>query len=339
MPKNTRWALIVSLNPGSIAGGSGIQYFIGRLRRDAFHRRTPGAGTHFGGDAADAALWADYGKDFYAAVSWSDVPREDGRRIWLGWMNNWQYAQSIPTSPWRSVQSLPRTLALRDHVAGHPPVPAAREGAAAASRPATDPCRPANRGGCHLPRAPGHYWNLAGDRCGVRGRHRSRVRTEGAHGRAGRDSDWDRSARRSALRRPDPIRAGGLPIGLQPSPCCPTADPKRTGEPAPVRRLVLGRSLRREWRGGRHGPDLSSTGQRGRRAVRPGRHRPPRFTGSVAAGLDLATRPGRRQPLDRPIGRAHDDHNRLLLTSSGSCPWPFPWPVHPPACPGNGSVA
>ena len=28
-----------------------------------------------------------------------------------------------------------------------------------------------------------------------------------------------------------------------------------------------------------------------------------------------------------------------LLTSSGSCPWPFPWPVHPPACPGNGSVA
>jgi hypothetical protein len=28
-----------------------------------------------------------------------------------------------------------------------------------------------------------------------------------------------------------------------------------------------------------------------------------------------------------------------LLTSSRSCPWPFPWPVHPPACPGNGSVA
>jgi len=28
-----------------------------------------------------------------------------------------------------------------------------------------------------------------------------------------------------------------------------------------------------------------------------------------------------------------------LLTSSGSFPWPFPWPVHPPACPGNGSVA
>jgi fructan beta-fructosidase len=35
----------------------------------------------------DSVLWADYGKDFYAAVSWSDVPREDGRRLWLGWMN------------------------------------------------------------------------------------------------------------------------------------------------------------------------------------------------------------------------------------------------------------
>jgi fructan beta-fructosidase len=28
-------------------------------------------------------------------------------------MNNWQYAQDIPTTPWRSAQSLPRTLALR----------------------------------------------------------------------------------------------------------------------------------------------------------------------------------------------------------------------------------
>jgi len=30
---------------------------------------------------------------------------------------------------------------------------------------------------------------------------------------------------------------------------------------------------------------------------------------------------------------------RFSLTFSVSCPWPFPWPVHPPACPGNGSVA
>ena len=53
----------------------------------------------------------DYGKDFYAAVTWNDVP--DGRRIAIGWMNNWNYAGAIPTSPWRSAMSVPRELALR----------------------------------------------------------------------------------------------------------------------------------------------------------------------------------------------------------------------------------
>ena len=112
-PNNTRWVLIVSLNPGSIAGGSGMQYFVGRFDGARFTAERPAPGVTSAELPLDAALWADYGKDFYAAVSWSDVPREDGRRLWLGWMNNWQYAQDIPTSPWRSVQSLPRTLALR----------------------------------------------------------------------------------------------------------------------------------------------------------------------------------------------------------------------------------
>lgn len=33
-------------------------------------------------------------------------------------MNNWQYANDIPTTPWRSAMSLPRTLALRSTPAG-----------------------------------------------------------------------------------------------------------------------------------------------------------------------------------------------------------------------------
>ena len=63
--------------------------------------------------AGEPANWVDYGKDFYAAVSWSDVPKRDGRRLWLGWMSNWQYAQDVPTSPWRSAMSIPRALTLR----------------------------------------------------------------------------------------------------------------------------------------------------------------------------------------------------------------------------------
>lgn len=62
--------------------------------------------------ASEDALWADYGADFYAAVSWNDVPREDGRRIWLGWMSNWNYANDVPTSPWRSAMTIPRRLSL-----------------------------------------------------------------------------------------------------------------------------------------------------------------------------------------------------------------------------------
>jgi levanase len=57
------------------------------------------------------ADWADYGKDYYAAVSWENVP--DGKRYMIGWMNNWDYAGSIPTSPWRGAQSIPREMALR----------------------------------------------------------------------------------------------------------------------------------------------------------------------------------------------------------------------------------
>jgi fructan beta-fructosidase len=69
--------------------------------------------------AEQRASWLDYGKDYYAAVSWNDVP--DGRRVMIGWMNNWQYANQIPTSPWRSAMSVPREIGLRT-IDGHPQV-------------------------------------------------------------------------------------------------------------------------------------------------------------------------------------------------------------------------
>ena len=58
----------------------------------------------------ERSSWLDYGKDYYAAVSWNDVP--DDRRLMIGWMNNWQYANQIPTSPWRSAMSVPREVSL-----------------------------------------------------------------------------------------------------------------------------------------------------------------------------------------------------------------------------------
>ena len=61
----------------------------------------------------EQTLWADYGKDFYASTSFSDIPATDGRRIWLGWLLNWEYAGKVPTFPWRGVQSIPRALSLK----------------------------------------------------------------------------------------------------------------------------------------------------------------------------------------------------------------------------------
>ncbi|MCY9783234.1 glycoside hydrolase family 32 protein [Nocardiopsis sp. EMB25] len=54
--------------------------------------------------------WLDWGRDYYAAVSYNDTP--DGARITMAWMSNWQYAGALPTTPWRGQMALPRQLEL-----------------------------------------------------------------------------------------------------------------------------------------------------------------------------------------------------------------------------------
>jgi len=60
--------------------------------------------------ATERAHWLDYGRDFYAGVTFNNVP--NGKRIMIAWMNNWQYGGSIPTDPWRRAMSVPRELNL-----------------------------------------------------------------------------------------------------------------------------------------------------------------------------------------------------------------------------------
>ena len=98
----TRWVLLVSINPGGPNGGSATQYFIGDFDGRRFNPE----------DNPGTALWIDYGKDNYAGVTWSDIPRVDGRRIFIGWMSNWQYANQVPTERWRNAMTLPRELFL-----------------------------------------------------------------------------------------------------------------------------------------------------------------------------------------------------------------------------------
>lgn len=97
-----RWALTVGIGLGDCApaGGSGVQYFVGQFDGQTFHSDNP----------PDTVLWADFGPDFYAAQGWNEAP--DRSAIWIGWMNNWRYAEQIPTGAWRGAFSLPRALGL-----------------------------------------------------------------------------------------------------------------------------------------------------------------------------------------------------------------------------------
>ena len=96
----SKWVLLVNMNPGGPNGGSGTQYFTGNFDG---HRFTP--------DTRETK-WLDWGRDNYAGVTWSGVPKADGRRLFIGWMSNWNYAQVVPTDPWRSAMTIPRELTL-----------------------------------------------------------------------------------------------------------------------------------------------------------------------------------------------------------------------------------
>jgi fructan beta-fructosidase len=92
------WVLIVNLNPGGPNGGSATQYFIGDFDGHQFK------------PFSTETRWLDYGPDEYAGVTYSNT---GGRRIFLGWMSNWQYGQQVPTKEWRSAMTIPRELSLK----------------------------------------------------------------------------------------------------------------------------------------------------------------------------------------------------------------------------------
>ena len=95
-----RWILIVGIGSGAYAAGSGTQYFVGQFDGHNFTNANPPSTT----------LWLDYGRDFYAAQSFSS--RDGSAPVVLAWASNWQYARHTPTKVFRNVMSYPRTLSL-----------------------------------------------------------------------------------------------------------------------------------------------------------------------------------------------------------------------------------
>ncbi|MFC9334248.1 glycoside hydrolase family 32 protein [Arthrobacter sp. NPDC057009] len=110
-PENLKWVLTVNLNPGGPNNGSAGQYFIGDFDGTTFtSTSTVTEGLQDPARLGDYQ-WLDWGRDYYAAVSFSDAP--DNHRLMIAWMNNWEYANQIPTTPWRSPMSLAREITLK----------------------------------------------------------------------------------------------------------------------------------------------------------------------------------------------------------------------------------
>ncbi len=105
-PARQKWVMIVNVNPWSIAGGSGAMYFVGSFDGTTFTAENVAP---VGSDPA-RYQWLDHGADYYAAGTFANAP--GGKTVTVGWMSNWDYADRIPTTPWKGAMALPRELTL-----------------------------------------------------------------------------------------------------------------------------------------------------------------------------------------------------------------------------------
>lgn len=98
--KAKKWVLLVSFNNGTISGKGGTAWFSGSFDGKNFKADNP------------LPSWFDFGADNYAGVTYN-LPYGDQRRIMVGWMNNWSYAERTPENGWRCNMTMPRCIKLR----------------------------------------------------------------------------------------------------------------------------------------------------------------------------------------------------------------------------------
>lgn len=99
--KTKKWVLFISSgNPQELYPG--MQYFVGEFDGKSFKPD----------QAYEEPEYVDFGKDFFAGVTFNNAPND--RKILLGWVNDWEYANDIPTGgEWRGAFSVPRELSLK----------------------------------------------------------------------------------------------------------------------------------------------------------------------------------------------------------------------------------
>ena len=95
MPGKKKWVLQMSMN-------ATMQYFVGDFDGEKFTNENP----------QNKIYRPDYGPDYYAAIAYNQLPANHLPTA-IGWVNNWNYANDIPTTPWKSAMSLPRNLSVK----------------------------------------------------------------------------------------------------------------------------------------------------------------------------------------------------------------------------------
>ena len=106
-----KWVLLVSINPGGPNGGSATQYFVGDFDGNEF--RIDNSFENDLNNSEHKSIWIDYGRDNYAGVTWSNIPDSNGRKLFMGWISNWEYANVVPTETWRSAMTVARQIELQ----------------------------------------------------------------------------------------------------------------------------------------------------------------------------------------------------------------------------------
>lgn len=97
--EETKWVLTLSAGHPQ-EGFLGMQYFIGEFD-----------GEQFIADDLPYPLYLDYGKDFYAGITFASTDTQEYATM-LGWLGCHIYSKDTPTDIWRGAMSLPRNLYL-----------------------------------------------------------------------------------------------------------------------------------------------------------------------------------------------------------------------------------
>lgn len=122
-PGQRKWVLFISAGHPQ-KDYVGMQYFVGDFDGTGFKldpanpKPVVPAGSSTDAGSPYAGSVVDWGKDYYAAIQYNNLPASQTGPVMVGWLNNWAYGNELPTTPFKGAMSLPRQISLKRTDAG-----------------------------------------------------------------------------------------------------------------------------------------------------------------------------------------------------------------------------